>query len=205
MDISTVTGMLTFAATTGIITALLTQAFGIARDYFATSGKKKAAATYLALRVAATLEGFAYECASLIADNGNAQEPPDEPHPAWNPTLPTLAPYPEEAEGWHALDAALAGRALDLRNHIVGSQGFIFSTAEYAEDELGLVIDKHAAERGQEAWTLAVELRKKYGLPAFEPIWDFTDTMERARRAATSDLEAVRNEQARLIRAATDN
>jgi len=43
----------------------------------------------------------------------------------------------EEKESWHSIDLKLTGRALDLRNHLCGSQGAIDTTAEVAEDDLG--------------------------------------------------------------------
>lgn len=197
----TLGSLLAFAATTGIITALLNQAFGILRDWRVAVGKKKSLAGYHALRLAAILESFAYSCASFIMDNGNAQQGSDEQYPDWNAMLPDLAPYPEESEGWHAIDLKLAGRALDLRNHITGSQGVIASTIEFTMDDLEHTLDEHAAERGLEAWALAVELRRRYGLPTFEPIWDFTPTLETAkRRAQETRHEQIRNAEA-LVRA----
>lgn len=176
--------MLTFAATTGIITAVLNQAFALGRDLVAARSRRKALAGYHALRLAALLEGYAYDCASFIGENFNPQQPPDEPYPAYNANLPDLQPYPEEIDGWHSLDLRLAGRALDLRNHIKGSVGVIASIIEYSESELGETLDEHAALRGQEAWVLAKDLRRRYGLPPFEPVWDFTDTLDRALTSA---------------------
>jgi hypothetical protein len=165
VDLSTWTGMLAFAATTGIITAVLNQVFGIGRDLWAAHIKRKSEASYLALRLATILEGYAYACASFIGDNSTAQQGPDDQYPAWNRALPDLPPFPEEKEGWHSIDLKLAGRALDLRNHLAGSQGVIDTTAEFAEEDLGGELDEHAAARGKEAWALAKDLRSRFGLP----------------------------------------
>jgi len=189
VDLTTWTGMLVFAATTGIITAILNQAFGIGRDLWAAYVKRKSEAGYLALRLASILEGYAYDCASFIGDNANAEQRPDSPYPDWNIRLPELPPFPEEKEGWHSIDLKLAARALDLRNHLAGSQGMINATAEFTEDDLENELPEHAGERGKEAWALAKDLRNRYRLPAFEPVWDFTKTLESALQQAQNAKE----------------
>src|SRR5215813_4290532 len=199
VDLSTWTGMLAFAATTGIITAMLNQVFGISRDLWAAHVKRKSEAGYLALRLAAILEGYAYACASFIGDNSAAQQGPDDEYPAWNLALPDLPPFPEENEGWHSIDLKLAGRALDLRNHLAGSQGAIDTTAQFAEHALGDELDEHAAERGKEAWVLAKDLRTRFGLPAFVPVWDFTDMLERTLHMAKEAKEERARDQAEWL------
>jgi hypothetical protein len=189
MDLATIGGLLTFAATAGVISALLNQVFGIWRDSRAARRKRKSEAGYLALRLAALLEGYAYSCASFIGDNANAPHRPDQEFPHWNTKLPELPPFPEEKEGWHSIDLKLAGRALDLRNHIAGSQGVIFAAAEFAEDDLEDELEEHAGARGQEAWTLAKDLRRRYGLPPFVPVWDFTNSLESAVKRARKAKE----------------
>jgi hypothetical protein len=171
------------------------------RDAWSASVKRRSEAGYLALRLAAILEGHAYECASLIQENGMAFrfQGPDDQYPPWNAKLPDLPPFPEEKEGWHSIDLRLATRVLDLRNHLAGSQGVISATVEYAEESLGDEIDEHAAARGQEAWDLASDLRKRYGLPAFVPVWDFTDALERARKSAQKAKEEGERAQAELM------
>jgi hypothetical protein len=103
--------------------------------------------------------------------------------PAWNITLPQVPPYPEETEGWHAIDLKLSGRALDLRNHLAGSQGVIDATVEFAEQDLDDELEEHAGARGQDAWALAKDLRSRYGLPTFVPVGDY-DGQERASSCA---------------------
>jgi hypothetical protein len=194
VDLSTVTGMLAFAATTGVITALLNQAFGIGRDLWrehvkrkSDASKQEAEASYLALRLAAILEGYAYTCGDLVRTNmmhqlglRMSQDYPEFKkgnHPALNCKLPDLPPFPEE--GWHSIDLKLAGRALDLRNHIADSQGVI-NVADWAFTDDGLFkeINKHAMARGKEAWDTAKDLRSRHGLPAFAG--DFAERLHRA-------------------------
>ena len=195
VDLATWTGMFAFAATTGIITAVLNQTFGIGRDVWAAHIKRRSEAGYLALRLAVILEAYAYSCASFIADNANAQHPSDEPYPAWNTRLPDLPPFPDEVkEGWHSIDLKLAARALDLPNLRAGSQGMINSTSEFNAYELEHELGEHAGKRGQEAWALAKDLRNRYDLPAFAPVWDFTEYLESALREA----KTAKEERARL-------
>jgi hypothetical protein len=139
----------------------------------------------VALRLAAILEGYAYDCASFIGDNANAEHGPDDEFPAWKVRLPDLPPLPEEKEGWHSLDLRLAARVLDVRNHLAGSQGVINATNEFETmPYLGDELDEHAGARGHEAWALAKDLRNRYGLPPFEPVWDFSQTLSSARQRA---------------------
>lgn len=198
-DLTSWSGMLTFAATTGIITAILNQIFGVVRDAIATRAQRRSHAGYLALRLATMLEGYAYECASFIGDNANAPHHPDQEFPSWKIRLPELPSFPGEQDGWHAIDLKLAGRALDLRNHIVGSQGVVNSTAEYAEDDLEEELDQHAAERGQEAWALAKDLRTRHGLPPFDPVWDFTETLNTALNQAKKAIAERAERNAKLL------
>ncbi len=138
-------------------------------------------------------------------DNGNAQTPPDQEFPDWKVTLPELPPYPDEAEGWHAIDLKLATRALNLRNRISGSQGLISSTIEFSDDELGDTLDEEAAGRGLEAWEIAVALRRGHGLDVAELTWDFVDSLQVARRNAEQSKTEARERSAPLIAAAGDD
>jgi hypothetical protein len=206
VDLTTWTGMLAFAATTGLFTAILNQLFGIGRDLWTAHTKRQSEAGYLALRLAALLEGYAYTCASFIGDNANAQEPPGEEYPAWNCNLPELLPFPDEKEGWHSIDLKLAARALDLRNRLAGSQGVIDATAEFSESDLGDELEEQAAHRGQEAWALARDLRARYWLPDFVPVWDFTETLASAlRRAKIAKEERARSQGEMLQELAADD
>jgi hypothetical protein len=201
VDLTSWTGMLAFAATTGIISAILNQVFGIWRDARVSHIKRKSESGYLALQLAALLEGYAHACASFIEKNENAPHFPEDQFPTLNTMLPELPQFPDEKDGWHSIDLKLAGRSLDLRNHLAGSQGVIDTTAEFVEDDLGDEVKMHAGKLGQEAWALAKDLRSRHGLPVFEPVWDFTDTLaiavkgakkakkERADRQAESLLE----------------
>jgi hypothetical protein len=65
---------------------------------------KKDHAAYLALRVAVLLESYASESCDFIFENASAQHGPDEQYPEWNALLPTLPNYPDDPEGWRAMN-----------------------------------------------------------------------------------------------------
>ena len=125
------------------------------------------------MRLSVILEAYASSCSSFIATNYCAEAPPDEQYPDWTTCLPELSSYPEDTEGWRTLNQKLAGRCLNFPNKIIGSQAVIRSTIEYDMHELGDNLELEAARRGLEAWSIACELRKKYGLGRAEPVWDY--------------------------------
>jgi hypothetical protein len=184
---------ITLAATTGVLTAVLTQLLTGGREWWVAAGKKKTQAGYHALQLAVILEAHAYACAKFIMDNGNAQTPPDQEFPEWNVKLPELPQYPNDAEGWRAIDLQLAASALDLRNRISGSQADISSTIEFTVDELGETLDQQAAGRGLEAWEIAVALRRRHGVDPVELTWDFVEYMKNALQSAEEGLKEARD------------
>ncbi|HEX5078202.1 MAG TPA: hypothetical protein VFV80_03560 [Geminicoccaceae bacterium] len=155
MDISWST-ILTVAGTTGVLTALLNHVLWGLREWWAASSKKKDHASYLALRLAVLLESYATACSDFISENAHAEQGPDDRLPHWNTSLPEMPPYPEDDDGWRAIDRRLAGRVLNLPNRIHVSQNIIAWTFELNDDELGETLDEQAAARGLEAWKLVV-------------------------------------------------
>jgi hypothetical protein len=142
--------------------------------------QRGSSARYMAMRLAVMLEAFAGRCADMIAENDNAIELPDEEYPQWITALPELPEYPTDSDGWRAIDGSLATRCLEFRNRIEGSQGLIRSTCQSDEDGMKDQIDRQAAERGMEAWHLAVDMRRENGLPKVDLVWDFTSTLNSA-------------------------
>ena len=55
------------------------------------------------------------------------------------------------------------------------SQSTIRNVNDSDKPELGWVVDEQAASRGLEAWQIAVDLRKVYGIAAIELEWDYPD------------------------------
>ncbi len=163
MDLDLIT-LLTFAGTTGLLTTLLNQGVGWCREAWSASRRRKSLAGYHALRLAVILESYAYACSEFLTDNANAEHAPGNEFPDWSTQLPTLEPYPDDSEGWRAINLQLAARLLDLRNKAAGSQSIIRATATYAIDDLGDVLDREAGSRGLEAWKLAQALREGHRL-----------------------------------------
>jgi hypothetical protein len=150
---------------------------------------RKSNAAYMAMRLAVILEAFAYACSEFIGENSSKQTPPDQEFPDWNTSLPELSVYPEDADGWRAIDRKLAGRILNFRNRIHGSQGLIATTWEYASDELEDTLIEQAAARGLEAWELASALRSKHGIEQAEPVSDFVHWMQQVSAKAKAAKE----------------
>ncbi len=153
----------------------------------------------MSLRLAVCLEAYAIACAHFISENTNAEQQPlnqDEQYPNWNVRLPQPPEFPDDPDGWLAIDRSLAGRCLNLPAKIQGSQSVIDSMVEHEQDDLYYTLDEEAAQRGLEAWRLAMELRRKQGVEPVETVWDYAAGMEgslssaqkrRAERARRSD------------------
>ncbi len=158
----------------GVGTALVQPLLAIYRD----ARERNSHAAYMAMRLAVILEAYTAACSDLIAKNSTAEAPPDQEFPNWDTTLPQLLSYPEDAEGWRAIDRKLAGRCLNLRNKIDGSQTVIRWIIEYTRDELGDVLDEEAARRGLEAWSIAIDLRRKHGIEQADAVWDYAEGLK---------------------------
>lgn len=167
-----------FAATAGVITTVLNQGVGWWRESRKERRQQTAVAVYMALRIAIALETYASLCQTFNEGNKNAYHPPDQEFPNWDTHLPDLPAYPDDAEGWRALDSRLAARALNFPNRIAASRKIVSSTIEYVEHELDDCLEEQASERGLEAWRLAQALRAKYGIEKADVVWDFADDLE---------------------------
>jgi hypothetical protein len=165
----------------------------IQEEWRLASSKKVDRASYLALRLAVLLESYANACSDFISENAHAEQDPDDRLPNWNASLPELPAYPDDDEGWRAIDRRLAGRALNLPNRIHVSQSIINWTIELNDDELGETLDEQAAARGLEAWKLAVQLRRMHSIEAVEMVWDFAEMLEKT--LAKAQREKQRNDE----------
>jgi len=137
-------------------------------------------AVYMAMRLAALMENFACACANLIENNRDVLKPSDADHPVWKSALPELPAYPEDVDGWRALAPKLAARAFGLENKLHQSQSAIRNTDERNKPEFGSVLYEQAAARRLEAWRIAVDLRKTYGIEPIDLEWDYPDYLRRA-------------------------
>jgi hypothetical protein len=140
----------------------------------------------MAMRLAVILEAYASACSEFIADNSGKETPPDQEYPLWETGLPELSLYPDDTEGWRALNQKLAGRCLNFPNKISGSQAIIRSTIDYAMEDLEDTLNEEAAKRGLEAWSLARELRKQYGVEGADPVWDYAEGLAKTLGEAKS-------------------
>jgi hypothetical protein len=159
----------------------------------------KAQASYMAMRLAVALESYAYACADFIGKNNNASHRQDEEFPDWDVSLPELAPYPIDPDGWRAIDPTIAGRCLNLPNKIHASQGLIGSIIEFKPEDLGDYLKQQAAARGWEAWQLATQLRGKYGIEPADTVWNFADWLERSASDAEKKIATKAKDQGELI------
>jgi hypothetical protein len=184
MDDFNWTSVLKLGVTAGLFSSLFTTFLTLFVGWLRDERRKKAEATYLALRLAVTLESYASACAHFIEKNADMEPPPSEEFPAWEVKLPELPPYPDDADGWRAIDCALAGQCLNLRNKIHGSQSIIHSTINYCMDDLGDTLDEQAAARGIEAWKLAAALRQKHGVEEADTVWDYAAKLGSTLRTA---------------------
>lgn len=194
-----ITSFLAFAATSGVIAALVNQAFNVLRDWWTDARRRKEHAGYHALRLAIVLEAYSYSCSEFVLENANAQTRPGEQYPDWNIALPKLPPYPEDAEGWRAIELKLAASTLNFQNKIYGSQSSINTTIDFTPDELDFVLDEQAASRGIEAWEIATALRKRYALDQIETAWNFIEIMRGVKFEAQKSKKEARDQQAALM------
>ncbi|MDE2163595.1 MAG: hypothetical protein KGJ53_10560 [Alphaproteobacteria bacterium] len=130
------------------------------------TGLRRRVATYLAMRVAITLEAFAIACADLIGENQRAQPSNDDEGP--RKLLPRLPSYPSGGD-WRTLDMSLANRALAFRNDLAVSANAMYYEFDMNAKKQSDACDDQAAKRGVQAWDLARELRAFYRLPEYSP------------------------------------
>ena len=175
----------------GVGTALVQGAIGLWRDH----RKNTSHGAYLAMRLAVLFEAYATECGQFILDNGSAYQGPDEEHPHWDTTLPTLPVLPEDAEGWRSVDRELADRSLSIPNRIAGAQSMIRETIDLDTDRVGTELNRYSAELGSEAWALAAAFRKRYKLNQAKVVWDPSEALARA--AASVERADQAREEAR--------
>jgi len=181
-------GLLRTVVGAGLGTAAVQALIPIFRDMY----QRRRDAAYLALRLAVALESYAAACADLLNENdnsiGKARAYLEEPD--LNPRLPPPPPYPDDQNGWRAIPSDLASRCLGFPNKICWSQAQIGFCIENYPVDLPRVIDKEASERGLEAWTLAVELRRTYHLELADPGWGLPEALAAAQqKAIQADIE----------------
>ncbi|MCJ2164885.1 MULTISPECIES: hypothetical protein [unclassified Pseudodesulfovibrio] len=160
------TSIITVVGSTGVLSALCTHLFGMFRDWLEDRTKRARRASYAALRLAVQLETYAIECARRIeevktslASNGY--------YGKLHGRLPKIPPYPDEID-WKSLEPSLVDEVLSFPNQLLVSNDITTFVAEdHFPDDTELATAEcllHCGYRGVQAWKIATELRKRYGL-----------------------------------------
>jgi hypothetical protein len=116
----------------GFGTAAMTGILSVYRD----THHRKSQAAYMAMRLAVTLEPYAYACSEFIAENANMQARLDQEFPDWNTSLPELSVYPDDIEGWRAIDRKLAGIRMGDRVAYVGIKRLFEHLGQFMQSEI---------------------------------------------------------------------
>jgi hypothetical protein len=147
--------------------------------YFSKSQQQQSA-DYNSVRLAAVLERFAFDCASLISI-----------HSAWRASegnlgeVPTVMPLPQFPADtvWKNLDLMLVGRLLRFENDVRISETVIQADYRHLEyDEYPLEPSAQAGLMGYRAYVLAQDLRVKYpaiGTASKIYPWDFVSILKK--------------------------
>ena len=167
---------------TGFVTTILNQAVGWWVGSRKEAKEKRQEATYLALQIAVILEAFAISCAERIssAHYHMAVEYPGNP----DLSMPTLESYPT-VESWSLVSSKLATRILSFPNILeLGRQEMTGWWDEGDPEDRTSVMLGFLGKYGLHAWTVSVDLRKEYKLPAFSPRDTSWDAIECLRKEA---------------------
>ena len=174
---------------TGFVAAAINQGASWIREWRKEAKATKRDATYLALRVAVTLERFALDGAALISDSQTY----DETSGGFGNihyTLPDLLPYPKDVD-WKSIDTNLASRALSFRNELWISVRYLKGCFDLGIDHAADECSKKAGLHGYRAWQLAADMRRRYALPDFDPLetaWDLVSLLKGQHDKELSEL-----------------
>jgi hypothetical protein len=146
-------------------------------DWFRSWRSAKKNARYLAIRVICILDEFVGKCVEVVGDDGDRD---NEGYYNYNSKLPTIDSFPENLE-WKSIHHKMMYRILILPSKIKDAFNHIdFACDHYISppyDDLGPERQYEFAVLGLYAATLALDLRKSYGMPFEEksqnnPDWD---------------------------------
>jgi hypothetical protein len=172
----------------GVGTALVQTLVPLLRD----RRHRKRHATYLAMRLAITLEAYTAECQRLLDQNNSSNAPFDS-------ALPELPAYPDDADSWKAIDVKLASRCLAFRNRIFESQKNVDDAFDVADSDVGEdALTESVLDRGLEAWKIAADLRRAHNIEKADPIWDYEGSLRRVTQARVEARTTLRSMADRL-------
>lgn len=155
------------AVTTGVLTAAVNQLLVWWREQHTEQNRQRSDASYLGLRIAVILEKFAIDCVDRIGDNQMHRDSGGHAGRSYT-TLPELPEYPDDL-AWKSIDQDLAARALTFRNELTLSDSYLSFSWDVEPEDAPHACSLQCGRCGHLAWEVAVEIRKRYSLPAFEP------------------------------------
>lgn len=146
-------------AATGILSAFATAFLSWLREIFAARFRDRNEASYLAMRIAVQLEGYAVTCFDYVisADEHFKQHSGASPK-----SPPEPLTYPSDAN-WRVLEVRLADEALSFLNEVSLARHSANFAAVFENNPFEQ--SREMEELGGRAWRLAVELRERYALP----------------------------------------
>lgn len=185
--------VLGFAATAGVISGVLTH-FLNQRE---AREQRQSASAYVAIRLAVVFEHFADDCTDVLQWNENVESS----HGATGEsrtTIPDLATFPSDEDGWKALAPGLVNEALSFHQRIKMAKSIVQSGFDYAEYSDALQeANEQMVLLGARAWYLAVRLRTSYGFAPLGLEFPFHEHLiarlpaVRARRIAIGSREGA--------------
>ena len=183
------------ALSTGIVASIVTQGLAWAIDRWKTKHDAETEATYLAARIAVTLESFAIKCANQIGDNDMFRMSDGHAGRAHG-KLPEMDDFPSKAN-WTVLDPSLLARSLSMQNELNLSDRAIAFWFDVDPDPALVrnACDGQAGTCGYRAWKLAGDLRGRYKLPDFSSDHFSRDTVKMLKKY--HDREAARGREQR--------
>ena len=145
----------------GAVTAVVTAFLNLLSTRHFANRQQKQSADFDALRLAAVLERFAYECASLIADEETWRDSRGSAGREFF-ALPSLT-LPEDV-AWKSLDIELVDRLFTLNNDLFRSGAIITGEREhiFEPDAKPIEPSAQAGLLGYHAHILALALRQCY-------------------------------------------
>lgn len=184
--------VLKVAVSTGIVTAIITQLLTWLRELHKDKSANARIASYAALRLAVDLEGFSIACADAISEAHLSQSSGGYAGRV-HTKIPDLLPFPADVD-WRALEPSISAKILTIRNEITVAQQSIDFWYEVDHDCVPNACLDQLGLCGYRAWKTAVELRKSYGLPPFDPTvlsWNVEECLKKQNDVAISKTAAT--------------
>lgn len=152
----------------GVIAALITQI----ATFFLSKLQQTRQGRYVALRSALAVEEFGSDCLVIIYEVNGYEE--DESWGKQHVTLPKMATFPEDDDGWQSLPSTLAHRLLSFPSKIRNEQRNVdFYWHNTEPDDATTACSKAAMALGCDADLLGRDIRREMKLPPRDSAWDW--------------------------------